>query len=332
MSRIRKYICLAILAVLIVSVLAGECFAVPAIRTDAETILLIRYQYEGKAIPGATFRLYRVADVDPYCTFTAVSEFSSCEYTKNLNDNDQDSWKAMAQNLKPWVLKNEITPYAEGITDSVKGDIVFTKINGNMLTPGLYLMVGESVIQGEYLYSCIPSMLCMPALDERNNTWDYGTGGQPVIVKPKVERSDNPEKITLSCMKVWKDSGYKDKRPDEVSVKLLKNGKVYDTERLSAKNSWRYTWEDLPVYENGKVNEWDLDEVKVEHYRTDIRREGNTFVVTNTYEGKTPPGGGGGGYRVLPNTGLLWWPVPVLLGLGALFVLVSVKKRRKTEE
>ena len=55
----------------------------------------------------------------------------------------------------------------------------------------------------------------------------------------------------------------------------------------------------------------------------EIRREGNTFILTNTCskpdEPDTPP---------LPDTGLLWWPVPVLTALGLLCLVVGLLRRR----
>ena len=60
-------------------------------------------------------------------------------------------------------------------------------------------------------------------------------------------------------------------------MELLRNGKVYDTVKLSEKNNWRYTWigsrRGCALVGHGET---------VSGYTVSITREGITFVVTNT--------------------------------------------------
>ena len=56
-------------------------------------------------------------------------------------------------------------------------------------------------------------------------------------------------------------------------------------------------------------------------YTVTVTQEGTLFVVTNTYPGKTPP--------KLPQTGLLWWPVPLLACAGLALVLAGAGARRR---
>lgn len=354
MNGIKRYLCLTLLVIIIFSVLVTESYAVdfkatpngdeiylelasgplmvPRIKTDAKTYMIVRYQFQGQAIPGANFKIWRVADVDDYCEFTAIKKFAGCEYTQNLNDNDQAAWKAMAHNLKPWVAEQGIAPDVTGQTDAVNGDIVFSQANGNMLKPGLYLLVGEPpATMGDYTYYSAPAMIYLPEINIDDNDWEYGNEAEPVIIRPKGERGDEPDVDTrLKVIKIWQDYGYTDKRPESITVELLKNGKIERRAELSEKNDWRYTFENLPVYEDGKLNEWTLDEVYFDdNYRSEITREGITYIVKNIYTGELPPGDP---TPLLPNTGLLWWPVPVLAGLGVLFIVLGAGKRRKAEE
>lgn len=66
---------------------------------------------------------------------------------------------------------------------------------------------------------------------------------------------------------------------------------------------------------------------KVENYTVEITQEGKVFVVTNTYvpEKPTTPSKPD---TSLPQTGQLWWPVPVLLAVGLLFVVIGLIRRR----
>ena len=128
---------------------------------------------------------------------------------------------------------------------------------------------------------------------------------------------------------------------------------------MNAENNWQYAWDNLE-----DVYAWTVVEKEMDNYYVGVVREGITFVIKNTYkpssseqtpttpdgqttttpDGKTPttsPGGktptttpGGktpttpGGSSKLPQTGQLWWPVPVLLSMGLLFILIGLIRRR----
>ena len=92
--------------------------------------------------------------------------------------------------------------------------------------------------------------------------------------------------------------------------------------KLNAANNWRYTWTDLD-----SRYAWKVVEKELEGYTVTVTREGVTFVVTNTYgetieDNETPLSG------ELPKTGQLWWPVPVLIAAGLLFIIIGLARRR----
>ena len=130
--------------------------------------------------------------------------------------------------------------------------------------------------------------------------------------------------VTRTVLKVWDDKGYESKRPASVQVTLLQNGTAYDTQTLSDTNGWMYTWDKLPKYDkDGKEISWTIREFSVYGYISTVRQNGYTFVLTNTLD-----------KQKLPQTGMLWWPVPVLAcgGLAFLIVGVSGKKKAKSDE
>ena len=132
-------------------------------------------------------------------------------------------------------------------------------------------------------------------------------------------------------MKVWNDAGQKHDRPEKITVQLLKNGEVYDTVILNERNSWRYIWNDLPKYDkNGLPIEWRVVELTPEGYTVSITQESGTFVVTNTPKqpSVTPPTDQPK-EPTLPQTGELWWPVPVLAAAGLLLIAAGAGKKRK---
>ena len=117
-------------------------------------------------------------------------------------------------------------------------------------------------------------------------------------------------------------------------MQLLRNGKVYDTVILTAKNNWRYTWRDLDC-----SCQWTVVEKAVEDYTVSVTREGITFVVTNSYDKVIPdtpaperppdkPEKPSNSKPGLPQTGQLWWPVPLLVAAGLLFIIIGLVQRR----
>ena len=127
--------------------------------------------------------------------------------------------------------------------------------------------------------------------------------------------------VTRTVLKVWDDKGYESKRPKSVQVTLLQNGTAYDTQTLSETNGWQYTWDKLPKYDkNGREISWTIREVSVSGYVSSVRQNGYTFVLTNTLN-----------KQKLPQTGVLWWPVPVLACGGLTFLIVGTLSRKKKD-
>ena len=155
--------------------------------------------------------------------------------------------------------------------------------------------------------------------------------------------------ITMENRTFWEDGGHEAERPESIVVQLLCGGKVYDTVTLSQDNSWRYQWENLSA---GCA--WSVVEKTVpDGYTVTVDRQGLTFLVTNTCGEEQPeePGEpeepdtpdepdtpeepetpGGQDEPKLPQTGLLWWPVPLLACCGLLLFLIGWKIRRNDEK
>ena len=103
-------------------------------------------------------------------------------------------------------------------------------------------------------------------------------------------------------------------------MQLLENGRVVDTVVLSEENHWQYTWENLKG-----SSKWQVAEAKTpEGYTVSVAQEGSTFIMTNTCPSDTP--------SRLPQTGMLWWPVPLLACAGLLFVVMGYILRRRHGE
>lgn len=234
--------------------------------------------------------LYRVADEN----YNLVDAFS--RYSIDLKQNVQGAANA----LENRILMDGIEADACVTSDSV-GNASFTGLES-----GIYLVVGKEVESNGVFY--------MPQVSLVSLSGDLS-------VDLKVETSDKPSRIHV--LKVWKRDNKKS-RPKSIEVCLLRSdGIVVDRVVLNSDNQWSYTWDNLSTSYTYSVMETSVPS----GYKESCTREKDTIVLTNTGSDK---------YRVekkdevLPNSGQLWWPVPVLLFVG--LVLFGLGRHLKNEE
>ncbi len=320
--KIDKRLPALILCILMVSVLLPvQAYAAGRIDLEHEVGLSISYQDDNKPLAGAEFQIYLVATVDQYGELTATEDFA--QFNVKIKGRDDDAWRTLASTLEGYVLREKISPTDSG-TSNNKGVVSFPT-TGKDLKMGLYLVLGQRHTQNGYRYDPVPFMVMLPGLDEENNDWLYD-----VTVNAKFDSSqipDNPDDNTINrkVLKVWADDGHEKDRPKEVIIQLLRDGKVYDTVTLNAANNWRYTWKGLDDRYT-----WIIVEKELEGYTVEVAREGITFVVTNTHDSTptTPDHPTTPSKPTLPRTGQLWWPVPVLIAVGLLFIVIGLIRRR----
>ena len=272
----------------------------------------IKFLHENNPISGAVFSAYRVADMSENGEFTITKAFSDYPISWDEFVIDKDEGE-LAFTLSSLVSRDNIPADAHGATDE-KGEISFRE-----LQKGVYLVVGDAVTANKTMYFPQPVLVLLP---------DLTNGSFPVYevtIEPKYEyRELEDETITRKALKIWKNDSSK-QRPSEITVQLLQNGKVYDEQVLSESNNWRYTWRGLDPAYNWQIAEKDVPQ----GYTVSANQKNTTFTITNTYNrtntipDKQKPD------STLPNTGLLWWPVGIMLAAGALFCVLGIVIRTK---
>lgn len=347
MQKCRKSLCILLLSALLTTVFATQAFAAGLLDTGK---LAIQSRYgttDPKPVAGMTFSVYRIADVTDGPKFMPVDSFR--DYPVDLEGETAKDWDGIAQVLVGYVQKDHIEATASAVSDA----------DGRAemkLARGLYLVIGQNCRIGQYTYKVSPAIVCIPNITE--GAWNYD-----VTVIPKMTRSGGggggdvppspPQKETVDrkALKIWEDDGNEEKRPDSITVFLLRNGEVFKTVKLNETNGWSCEWRGLAAYDaNGDEYEWNVVEDPVEGYDVTLEQAGITFVLTNTYtedipeeepplgpppetpdepleelpEDPVPLAG-------LPRTGVLWWPVPALLCLGVMFLTVGTVLRRREE-
>ena len=98
--------------------------------------------------------------------------------------------------------------------------------------------------------------------------------------------TENPETVDVSGTKTWNDGGNKDEtRPEKITIYLLANGKQVDAKEISEKDGWKYSFTELPKYDDNKQEiKYTVDESEVEKYTKQI----NGYDIINTYTTENP--------------------------------------------
>lgn len=235
--------------------------------------------------------LYRVADEN----YNLVDPFS--QYSIDLKQDVQGAANA---------LENRI------LMDGIEADACVTSdslstASFSGLETGIYLVVGKEVLQDGVFY--------MPQVSLVSLSGDLS-------VDLKYETSVKPSRIHV--LKVWKRDSKKS-RPKSIEVCLLRSdGIVVDRVVLNSDNQWSTTWDNLSTLYTYRVMETSVPS----GYKESCTREKDTIILTNTgnYTDKVENKKD----EELPNSGQLWWPVPVLLFVG--LVLFGLGRHLKNEE
>lgn len=312
------YILLSLL--LLWTVLPAGVFAREKIDLEQKTSLTIQYP-----CAGTLFRIYRVADISEYGEYALTREFE--EYAVDLNQSDQNGWRALASTLVGYVERDGKEAQDTKAADA-DGKAYFKD-----LSAGLYLVLGDQAEDDTFKYEAEASLIALPDLDE-NDQWVYDVAASPKYEKNPLKPDEDVTQKKV--IKIWKDGNSKS-RPKDIRVQLLKDGKVADTVTLNADNNWKYQWDNL---DNSAA--WQVVEQTVPSgYTVAVEKEADTFTIINTKNtGKT--GGNtsttkstqssmskGSKSGKLPQTGQLWWPVGMLSVIGMLLFLIGYIRRKQ---
>lgn len=311
MKRIQKVSALLLCLLTLAGVLALPAGAQEAPDLTKPVSLAVHHVFSpnGENIPLANveFSLYLVAKMGQGGALTAEPAFARYPL-----GGSQADWERTLDMLRADFPKNAV-PADKAKTDK-NGDAFFPT-NGKTLVPGLYYVTGTKTEKKGWVYTTDSFLVSLP--NYFGKEWAYA---QQAKTKPKREAG-----ITdIEVVKVWKDTCHPKRRPEEIKVTLLCDGQKADLDdavvTLSKDNNWKYTWRDLDA-----THEWSVTEERVKGYNNPVvKKNGKIITVTNTCNRPDHPKGGR-----LPQTGQLWWPVPVLLLAGLVLVIVGLVRRRE---
>lgn len=296
------------------------------VAIDLEAPISIDIEYP---VDDVDFRLYRVADLSADgATATLTGEFAQFAAILPITDTD-DFFSSYLSILVDYVGYYELEAVATGRT--AEGHVNFQKdADGQDIYPGVYLALCDKVLVEDLYYICDPMMFCAPNRLATGDSWDYAIeiSGKYLTV-PQTATS-----TWLQITKRWDDEGFEEVRPESIRVALMRDGVVEEEVDLNAESRWTYTWENL----DGTCW-WSVAEVHVpEGYvlTKDTTYSNQPVVINEAVNPPTPP------VETLPpsetptptpdvpQTGVLWWPVPLLFAMGlTLFIIGLLKQRRE---
>lgn len=168
-----------------------------------------------------------------------------------------------------------------------------------------------------------------------------------VVVTPKDFNSqgatakvvDKLAKTSVSGTKTWNDNNNQDGiRPGAITVNLLADGTQVASKTVTASDNWKYSFDNLPEYANGKKITYTVSEAAVDGYTTKISGYDiiNTHIPVIPETPQTPNGGNQNTPKYvqennvnndtnrLPQTGNASSVEMIVLGLLALLVTFSL--------
>lgn len=360
--KIRRAAAQLLCVLLVTLLLPVQAMAASAPDADRAVSMKITYGYKGVPLTGAQFDIYPVAERTGAGELQITDDFQ--DYPLDWAGDDVNQ-AALANTLAGYAEADHLVPAYSGLINEYGTLQYHTAEHG--LKQGRYLVIPNRFDTAAYIYQSQPFLVDLPA-QVGAEEWIYEV---ELFPKPQQKpKTDGGEPITRKVLKVWDDKGYEYIRAVEVVIKLLRDGSVYDTVVLNDKNNWRHTWDNLDSSYDWTVVEEPLEHhtVKIEKFGITFVVTNSyeqppvvtptptpTPVVTPTPTPTPPP-------EVtptptpppevtptptpsptltpkptptpvptLPQTGQLWWPVPILLAGGLVMIILGLVLRRRSE-
>lgn len=265
-------------------------------------------------LPDMDWSIYRLGAHLSSDEFVLQGDFA--DYPVSLEDTSASALQDAADTLENYALVDAISPLAVSKTDS-DGSVTFSD-----LERGLYLVSGGELVIGKTRY--IPSAAIIEVTENDDSLLDW-------TVYPKFTEKDASDQISseYSVEKIWQGDDGANVRPTSITVDIYADGELSDTVTLSQSNNWKYKWVD----ETSKIK-WSVKEREVPNGYTVVYREDSAqFAIVNTYKTSTTtstPTSSTTDTKI-PQTGQLWWPVPVLSLAGIVLIAIGWRFRTKKE-
>lgn len=191
---LKKFLKRKLISSLLVLILAFSFINVKALDVDTTKICNLEgvYSYSSLTFSDANVYLYKIADISDKSKYIYLDTYSSF---------DEDIYHYSASKLNDYTKK--ISKYIKD-NNIQHNYITKTKNDGKFqffgLTTGLYLIIVDSVEDGNYRYTSSPMLVCLPNYNQIDKLYMYDvtvftktgavmTGGEGSFLEP--DNSDN---------------------------------------------------------------------------------------------------------------------------------------------
>ena len=245
------------------------------------------------------------------------------DYPVKLDDLSAEAITAAAETLENYAVTDKISPIAEGETDA-EGKIKFENLKS-----GIYLVSGKELKVENTIY--IPSAILIEVRD----------GDVDLDAYPKFYLDVfGSEYEHYTVKKIWEnDENALTDRTASITVEIYCDETLNETVTLNDENNWTYDW----TAEKG--HRWRVKGTNVpDKYTVSYRSNETQFAIINSHQIETTVTTTPTTTTVtttttkyepkLPQTGQLWWPVPILALGGMIFVGIGCRllSRNKKED
>lgn len=151
--------------------LFGSTFNVfAAVDTAHVSSIDLNYQYDEKLIENAVVSLYKIADVDTDGYYSYIGSFAG--RTEDLNNLSASATRSLASDLLDLIAAENIN------YDYQKNTSKVGRVKFDNLTPGVYLILTDEVIDEGEKYVTLPFFVSLPQIENGAYVYDV-----PVDVK-----------------------------------------------------------------------------------------------------------------------------------------------------
>lgn len=334
--------------------------AVPGLNVMAAAngTLTLVCRTETTILSGMKWDIYSAAERDSEGELQLVEPFS--DYSISFEDKSVSGFLEVAKTMENYVVVDNISPLKPSQTSDANGELSFTGLD-----VGLYLLVGQNVTIDDITY--IPSPMLVEMTEEGETVIDLLAYPKFTLRPTRVGTEE-----VLTMKKVWNDDdNLKALRPTAIKVEIYRNGELFDNVELTAENDWFYSWtgdpdddwriieREIPVpytviYKMNDV-QYVVENTISDQGEDDITTT-TTTTTTTTITTTTTTGTGSDDEETsasttstqtvtttapvttttkkedLPQTGQLWWPVPVLGIAGILFFVFGWQLSAKSKD
>lgn len=162
--------------------------AFEAVDPSRNVQLIVELVFEGNALPGASFSVYRVGDINEAAELTLRQPFSADFDVSDARD--RTGWDQLAREMTDYCHVRGISPDLTGVSNQ-SGRVSFG--TGGDMPSGLYLVVGESVSLQNRKVHFLPFLISLPSWNAETHGMDYSVHASPKLDSETVEPTPSPQ-------------------------------------------------------------------------------------------------------------------------------------------